>query len=167
MFGRQKADSAKEHAKEAYEACANSTEINDTPRALRARLVLRAKANIDLTFIEGARKTEVFEKAKMAALLEGKGTDHLKKPELIEPFKISRSGKGSILSYIPLELAQTVFEIGGSYQKEGITQERAIELTQAIMDQIALSLGINEEIVVLNFLRDSSDDTTEDDKDSE
>ena len=72
-----------------------------------------------------------------------------------------------MVSYIPLELAQTVFEIGSSYQKEGITQERAIELTQAIMDQIALSLGINEEIVVLNFLRDSSDDTTEDDKDSE
>jgi len=73
MFGRQKGNSAKEHAKETYETCANSTEIKDTPRALRARLVLRAKANIDLTFIEGARKTEVFEKRKWLPFSKGKG----------------------------------------------------------------------------------------------
>ncbi|MDC1426507.1 hypothetical protein N8339_06005 [Gammaproteobacteria bacterium] len=153
MFGRNKVDDAKVQAKKDYESTVALDNIQDAPRALRARLAFRAKTNIEMTFIEGAKKMESFEKTKLAALLDGKGTADLEEPELTDPFKLIKSEKGTIVSYIPLEIAQQVFDIAGAFQKEAIQPEQAMNGGQAIMDRICNDLGIIEEIAVLEFLR--------------
>ena len=161
MFGRNKVEDAKSQAKKDYESTVALDNIQDAPRALRARLAFRAKTNIEMTFIEVAKKTESFEKIKLAALLDGKGTADLQEPELTDPFKLIKSEKGTVVSYIPLEIAQQVFDIGGAFQKEAIEPEQAMNGGQAIMDRICNDLGITDEITVLEFLRPESEETEE------
>ena len=163
MFGKNKLEDAKVQAKKDYEATVALEDVQDAPRALRARLAFRAKTNIELTFIEGAKKMESFEKTKLAALLDGKGTTDLQEPELTDPFKLIKSEKGTIVSYIPLEIAQQVFDIAGAFQKESIEPEQAAGGGQAIMDRICNDLGIVDEIVVLEFLRPEEGEEAEED----
>ena len=56
MFGRNNVDDAKVQAKKDYESTVALDNIQDAPRALRARIAFRAKTNIEMTFIEGAKK---------------------------------------------------------------------------------------------------------------
>ena len=51
MFGRNKVDDAKVQAKKDYESTVALDNIQDAPRALRARLAFRAKTNIEMTLI--------------------------------------------------------------------------------------------------------------------
>jgi hypothetical protein len=90
--------------------------------------------------------------------LDGKGTADLQEPELTDPFKLIKSEKGTVVSYIPLEIAQQVFNIGGAFQKAAITPEQAMNGGQAIMDRICNDLGITDEITVLEFLRPESEE---------
>jgi hypothetical protein len=165
MFGKNKLEDAKVQAKKDYESTVALEDVQDAPRALRARLAFRAKTNIEMTFIEGAKKMESFEKTKLAALLDGKGTADLQEPELTDPFKLIKSEKGTIVSYIPLEIAQQVFDIAGAFQKESIEPEQAADGGQAIMDRICNDLGITEEIVVLEFLRPEPEEGEEPEED--
>lgn len=164
MFGRNKLEDAKIQAKKDYESTVALEKIQDAPRALRARLAFRAKTNIEMTFIEGAKKMESFERKKLAALLDGKGTADLEEPEITDPFKFIKSDKGIVVSYIPLDIAQQVYDIAGAFQKQAIEPEQAINGGQAIMDRICSDLGITEEISVLEFLRPESEEVKEPEK---
>lgn len=160
LFGKSKKDpieEAKKNAQKAFDDTVALEKVTEVPRAARARMALRAKNNIDMTFIEGAKKAESFEKEKMAALVAGTGLSELIEPELTDPFKLIKSEKGTVVSYIPLDLAKKAFDIGAAYQKSSIDEQQAISSAQGVMDKICEDLGIGEEISVLSFLRDDEE----------
>lgn len=164
LFGKKKGDpveEAKNKARKAFDDVLALEKVADAPRAARARMAIRAKSNIDLTFIEGAKKAESFEEAKMAALVAGSGLGELDEPELDDPFKLIKSEKGTVVSYIPLEQAKKVFDIGAAYQKSSIDEQQAINGAQGVMDKICEDLGIGEEIAVLSFLRDDDEESSD------
>ena len=159
MFGKaNKVEAAKAQAKKDYESIVALETVADEPRAPRVRLAMRAKTNIEMTFVEAARKTEAFEEQKMAALLAGTGTSELVEPELTDPFKLIKSEKGTVVSYLPIELGQQIFDIAGAYQRASIDAEQAVNAGQAVMDKVCHTLALNDAINVLEFLIDSEDD---------
>ena len=159
MFGKaNKVEAAKAQAKKDYESIVALENVADEPRAPRVRLAMRAKTNIEMTSVEAARKTEAFEEQKMAALLAGTGTSELVEPELTDPFKLIKSEKGTVVSYLPIELGQQIFDIAGAYQRASIDAEQAVNAGQAVMDKVCHTLALNDSINVLEFLIDSEDD---------
>jgi hypothetical protein len=94
----------------------------------------------------------------MAALLAGTGTSELVEPELTDPFKLIKSEKGTVVSYLPIELGQQIFDIAGAYQRASIDAEQAVNAGQAVMDKVCHTLALNDAINVLEFLIDSEDD---------
>jgi len=124
---------------------------------IRLRLAYRAKANIEKTFIDAARSYEIYEKCKIeASLLSDSSLDDIKQPELEDSFKILQSDNGYIVSYIPMDYAKMVFDLGISYQKSKINKDQAKKRVQYVFECICKELNINKDIEILEFLDDIS-----------
>ena len=132
-------------------------------RALRSKIAFRTRSHIDQTFVEGAKKAEIYDHLCVQAIAKGED-----KPEEPEPtlFKIIKTNAGNFFAYLPKEIAKKIFLLGGLYQTMEITGEKAIEKVQAIADELWSDLGIAQNLECLRFLAaelglDEEDDDAE------
>ena len=118
-------------------------------RALRSRIAFRTRSHIDQTFIEGAKKAEIYDHLCLQAIAKGEP-----KPEEPEPalFKVIKTNTGNFFAYLPQESAKKIFLLGGLYQTMEISGENAIEKVQTIADRLWEELGVAQSIECLRFL---------------
>jgi hypothetical protein len=129
---------------------------NKTSLGFRLRLANRAKVNLEKTFLDGAKLTEEYENVKEVRLAQQEAIEDLIEPKLAEPYELIETDSGTVISFIPQEYAEEVFELGCSYQKCLLDEDKSKLVAQSIFEKICLELGINKEISVLDFLK--SDD---------
>ena len=131
---------------------------NKMSLGFRLRLANRAKVNLEKTFLDGAELTEKYESLKDIRLARQEPIDDLIEPELDEPYKLIETDNGTIISFIPEEYAEEAFELGCSYQKCLLDEDKSKLVAQGIFDKICAELSINKEITVLDFLTSDSDE---------
>ena len=118
-------------------------------RKLKALMNSRLTAFIDTTFIEGAHKTEALQKAQ---------SQNSKLKMESSPFKDVKTVGGVICVYLPQKYSNYFFELGSRYQSAQLTINQVIELADKISLEISDSLGLQNPIYPLKFLRSDSDE---------
>ncbi len=144
-----------EIAKAEFESACAETHEDKKSRANRIKIGLRCRAVIDTLFIEGAKEFERFHKEKLEAIWEEKDPPEEPKPN---NYQIIKSSQGNVVGYIPIECAQTVYDIASDFQRKDISQEHAINLTQIVADNICNMLSLETSFNVLDFLREEQKD---------
>ena len=121
-------------------------------RSLKIRLGLLCRAHLDKSFVSGAELTAAWQTLVSLAIVNGKEKPPLPEPSVYQKIK---SGENEIYVYLPEEYSHEAFALGGQYQRQEITAEKAIDTMQALANQVCLyELKLEEPFQVLQFLRD-------------
>ena len=166
LFKGLTASKERQKAKAFYEKALHLTGNPREIRRVKAIIGNRTKAFFNMTFVEGAKKTEAHQKSLAEAQIAGK-----KEPQ--EPFssayKQVKTVSGTIWVYIPQQVTNKIFNLGSKYQLEMITKGQAIEVGQSIADELADTLELDHPIEALGFLFESKTiaDTNEEDTELE
>lgn len=152
LFDRKAPKSSKEKAKLAFEKVTAVDSDSRTARSARIRMGLLCRAGLDRAFIEGAERTRVYQERSFQAVRQGR--EFPAPPEAECYFQVRVNGEG-IYVYLPEEYANEAFSIGARYQRAEIDARAAIDLVQALADQICTyELKLDEAFRALQFLRD-------------
>ena len=151
LFKNRAVKAAMRQAKDEYIKAATFDNESREARTYKIRIGIRCRANLDKVFIDGAKKTEIFQKKCMTAVARGidKPT-----PPAANPFQTVKTISGQIYTYVPEEFAESVFSLGAMYQTMQIDAYKAITLAQEVADRMSFDLGLEEPIIALQFLRD-------------
>ena len=164
LFKGLTASKERQKAKAFYEKALDLTGNPREIRRVKAIIGNRTKAFFDMTFVEGAKKTEAHQLAMSQAQASGK-------TEPQEPFssayKQVKTISGTIWVYIPQQITNKIFNLGSKYQLELITKSQALEVGQSIADELTTTLELDHPIEALAFLGESSTVISSDDTDSE
>ena len=144
-------EAEQEQAKLDYELACGNLDASNESRIFRNRVAQRARAHLDMCFIEGARKTEAYE--EIVKLLEGTGQAKPRFPE-VSPFQRVQTVNGFAYTFVPEIYAQKIFKLGVQYQTQALTTRQAIEMAQSIANQMSVDLKITDPIQILGFLRE-------------
>lgn len=150
ILPKKSVEELKEKSRLDYESATERT--NKMSLGFRLRLANRAKVNLEKTFLDGAKLTEKYESLKEIRLAQQEPIDDLIEPKLDEPYKLLETDSGTIISFIPEEYATEIFELGCSYQKCLLDEDKSILVAQGVFEKICAELRINKEISVLDFL---------------
>ena len=136
-------------AKAFYESGLNPSQNAGDARRTKSILANRCSAFINLTFIEGARKTTDYIEAATSAKSQGR-------PNPPQPstsaYKEVKTMGGKVWVYLPQSYTNQLFALGSKYQQEMVTKDRAIEIATTITDEITASLELDHPIRPLQFL---------------
>lgn len=151
IFKNRGVKAAQQQAKADYIKVASLPKEHRGARAVRQRMANRCKANLDKAFVEGAHKTDLFQKQSVAALTKGS-----EKPvaPVATSYQMVKTVSGEIYTYLPSEFAEEVFRLGAMYQTLQIDIAKAITLGQEIAARVSYDLGLDDAFVALQFLRD-------------
>ena len=153
LFKGLTASKERQKAKAFYEKALNLTGNPREIRRIKAIIGNRTKAFFDMTFVEGAKKTEAHQQAVLEANATGK-------PEPQTPFssayKQVKTLSGTIWVYIPQQITNQIFDLGSKYQMELVTKGQALEVGQSIADNLTDTLELDHPIEALAFLDESN-----------
>ena len=149
-------------AKAFYESGLNPSQNAGDARRTKSILGNRCGAFINLTFIEGAKKTTGYIEAATSAKSQGR-------PNPPQPstsaYKEVRTMGGKVWVYLPQSYTNQIFALGSKYQQDMLTKDRAIELTTTIADEITASLELDHPIRPLEFLVNEEEEESPEDLD--
>ena len=158
LFKGIKQSKERQKAKAFYESAANLPAGTRETRKLRSVLGNRTAAFIDMTFIDGARRTEAYLEEVRA-----KGKDSAEK--LSAPcYREVRTVGGTVWVYLPQSYCDQYFTLGSKYQQSIITPATVFEISDTLAREISEALMLDHPITALQFLNDataSSDDKAE------
>ena len=151
IFRGNAAKGAMKAAKNAYLKAKDSDPVSREGRSLKVRIALRSRALLDKAFVEGAKKTEIYQERMMKAIAQ-----ELEKPPAprANPFQLVKTVNGEVFAYVPQSFVDEIFTLGGQYQTMQITAESAIETAQLIANRMYDDLGIEDSFEALGFLRE-------------
>ena len=156
LFKGMKDSREQQKAKAFYDNGMNPAQNARDARRTKSILGNRCSAFINLTFIEGARKTTEYIEA--ATLAQSQGRPNPPQPST-SAYKEVRTMGGKVWVYLPQSYTNQIFALGSKYQQELVTKDRAIELATIITDEITTNLELDHPIRPLQFL--VSDDEEE------
>ena len=131
---------------------ATNYEETGVAKITRSKLANRARINIDLTFVDAARRTEAYEDERLKCLEARESDNHLSEPQYDGPYKIVKTGENSIFTYIPEEYSKEIFKIGCSYQREKMSKEKVVLIGNSILQNICAELNVDYHIPAFRFL---------------
>lgn len=151
IFKGNAAKGAMKAAKNAYLKAKEGDPISREGRSLKVRIALRSRALLDKAFVEGAKRTEIYQEQMMKAIAQ-----EIEKPALpkANPFQLVKTVNGEVFAYVPQNFVDEVFTLGGQYQTMQITAESAIETAQLIANRMYEDIGIEDTFEALGFLRE-------------
>ncbi|MDG2461211.1 MAG: hypothetical protein P8M73_10065 [Luminiphilus sp.] len=152
MFGKKsKLERVKADAKADYLKCASLNPEDRLHRVFSSRIAQRARLNLDKIFVQGAKAEEKRQLELAAALKAGK--------ELLP--RIAHEGyneltgvSGRVISWVPEELANKMFNLGADYQILEISALEALTYADQIAEQVVEDLQTAQTIQLLNLLRE-------------
>lgn len=152
LFQKSTPESRRAQARANYEKAVALSSSSREAASMRVRIALLCKAHIDLSFVEGAQKTEAWQTLCMAAIARGE-----EKPEPPRPSyqHVAKSQAGEAWTYIPEDMTDEVFAIGARYQTTLLSAQQAIDLVQRLADDLCQrDLKLGAPFKALQFLRD-------------
>ena len=149
LFKGMKDSREQQKAKAFYDNGMNPAQNAGDARRAKSILGNRCNAFINLTFIEGARKTTEYIEA--ATLAKSQGRPNPPQPST-SAYKEVRTMGGKVWVYLPQSYTNQIFALGSKYQQELVTKDRAIELATTITDEITSNLELDHPIRPLQFL---------------
>lgn len=158
LFKGIKQSKERQKAKAFYESAPNLPAGTRETRKLRSVLGNRITAFIDMTFIDGARRTEAYLEAMNA---QGKGA--VDKPSA-PCYREVRTVGGTVWVYLPQSYCDQYFTLGSKYQQSIITPSTVFEISDTLALEISEALLLDHQITPLQFLTSSTgsdDDETE------
>ncbi len=103
---------------------------------------------MEKTFLEGFEKSEHYRQHKLMSLMSEK-VEEPEEPKLENSYQLLSTKSGLIMSYIPMDIAETVFEFGMAFQRNEVDPLHIKHQAQILMNEISEQLGIQSEIDVL------------------
>ena len=160
MFGKKgKLERVKADAKSDYLKCGALDPEDRLHRVFSARIAQRARLNLDKIFVQGAKAEERRQLDLAEALKSGK--------EL--PPRISHEGynqlqgvSGTVVSWVPEELADKMFNLGADYQITEVSVHEALHQADKIAEHVVEDLLTNQNIQLLGLLREDEGENGED-----
>lgn len=149
FFKGMKQSKERQKAKSFYESSGTLPTGNRETRKLRSVLGNRTQAFIDLTFIDGAKRTEAFINAIEAA--RGQGAPAPEKPA-IPCFREVKTVGGSVWVYLPQSYSDQYFTLGSKYQQSLITPAAVLEVSATLAQEISETLALDHPLMPLSFL---------------
>ena len=165
MFGKKsKLQRVKADARADYLKCASLDPEDRLHRVFSARIAQRARLNLDKIFVQGAKAEERRQLDLAEALKSGKAL----------PPRISHEGynqlqgvSGTVVSWVPEELADKMFNLGADYQITEISAHEALQQADQIAERIVEDLLTNQNIQLLGLLREDEGEDGEDGEDEQ
>lgn len=165
LFKGMKQSKERQKAKAFYESAANLPADSRETRKLRSVLGNRTSAFIDMTFIDGAQRTEAYAEALAAA--KARGGAEPDKPSAPCYREVKTVG-GAVWVYLPQSYCDQFFALGSKYQQSVITPAAVLEITETLSKEIAEALLLDHPLTPLQFLAgDSDEEAASDDADAD
>ncbi len=154
LFKGIKQSKERQKAKAFYESASNLPNGTRETRKLRSVLGNRTSAFIDMTFIDGAKRTEAYIESMNT---QGKAADKPKAP----CYREVRTVGGTVWVYLPQSYCDQYFTLGSKYQQSIITPASVFEVSDTLAHEISEALSLDHQITPLQFLNNAtgSDDT--------
>ena len=152
MFGKKaKLERVKADAKADYMKCGALTQEDRLHRVFSARIAQRARLNLDKIFVQGAKAEEKRQQDLAEALKAGKELP----PRIVhEGYNELTGVSGKVISWVPEELANKMFNLGADYQIQEISAHEALAHADKIAEQVVEDLQTTQPIQLLNLLRE-------------
>jgi len=159
LFKGMKQSKERQKAKAFYESAANLPSDSRETRKLRSVLGNRTSAFIDMTFIDGAKRTEAFIDATEAAKAHGGSAPEKPKAPCYREVK---TVGGAVWVYLPQSYCDQFFALGSKYQQSIITPAAVLEITETLAKEITEALMLDHPLTPLQFLAGDSADESSD-----
>ena len=156
LFKGMKQTKERQKAKSFYESSAKLASGSRETRKLRSVLGNRTSALIDMTFIDGAKRTEAYLEALQEATVQGKSA-----PEKPNPvcYREVKTVGGAVWAYLPKEYCDQYFALGSKYQQSLITPAAVLEISQTLAQEISEALSLDHPLMPLQFLDGAGSDS--------
>ncbi len=161
MFGKKsKLERVKADAKADYLKCSALDPEDRLHRVFAARIAQRARLNLDKIFVQGAKAEEKRQHEMAEAIKAGSGIP----PRIVhEGYNQLQGISGSVVSWVPEELANKMFNLGADYQITEVSAHEALQQAEKVAETIIEDLQTTQSIQLLGLLReDDGDDESED-----
>ncbi len=157
MFGKKsKLERVKADEKADYIKCGALTQEDMLHRVFSARIAQRARLNLDKIFVQGAKAEEKRQQDLAEALKAGKELP----PRIVhEGYNELTGVSGKVISWVPEELANKMFNLGADYQIQEISAHEALAHADKIAEQVVEDLQTTQPIQLLNLLREGGGDS--------
>lgn len=160
LFAQKNPEEEMRKARALFEKLIASESDSPESRNLRIRLGLLCRAHLDKSFVSGAEQTSAWQ--ALASVATSKGNDMPAEPEP-SLFQKIKAGENEVYVYLPEEYSHEAFFLGARYQRAEIPALKAIETMQGLANQLCYyELKLSEPFQVLQFLRDESAESTDD-----
>ena len=157
MFGKKsKLERIKADAKADFLKCSTLDPEDRLHRMFSARIAQRARLNLDKIFVQGAKTEEKRQTDLAEALKAGKELPERMKHE---GYNQLQGVSGTVVSWVPEELADKMFNLGADYQIQQVRAHEALEQADKIAACLVEELQTSQDIQLLGLLRsgDSED----------
>ncbi len=162
LFKGMKQTKERQKAKSFYDSSSSLPSTSRETRKLKSVLGNRLTAFIDLTFIDGAKRTQTYIEAAEAALAQGKSPPE--KPA-VPCYREVKTVGGAVWVYLPQNYCDQFFTLGSKYQQSAITPAAVLEVSSTLAQEISESLLLDHPITPLQFL--ANDNANSDNQESE
>ncbi|MBO75118.1 MAG: hypothetical protein CMD33_07590 [Flavobacteriales bacterium] len=154
MFGKKsKLERVKADARADYLKCAALDGEDRLHRVFSSRIAQRARLNLDKIFVQGAKAEEQRQVQIAEAIKAGKELP----PRIIhEGYNQLQGVSGSVVSWVPEELANKMFNLGADYQTTQISAHEALQQADKISEAVIEDLQTTQIIQLLSLLREES-----------
>ena len=161
LFKGIKQSKERQKAKAFYESAPNLPDGTRETRKLRSVLGNRTSAFIDMTFIDGARRTEAYIEA-----MNAQGKAAAEKPTA-PCYREVRTVGGTVWVYLPQSYCDQYFTLGSKYQQSIITPATVFEVSDTLAHEISEALSLDHQITPLQFLNTTKGSDDEEPGDTE
>ena len=129
-------------------------------RMFVSRIAMRAKTNLDKIFVQGAKGEEKRQQDLAKAVREGKKT--FPQREKHDGFNSLKASTGIVLSWVPEDYANAMYNLGADYQIQEKNAHECIEAANKLGEKLREELQTLQPMELLNFLRRDSLDSAVD-----
>jgi len=113
---------------------------------------------LDKIFVQGAKAEEKRQVELAAAIKAGADLP----PRIVhEGYNQLQGVSGAVISWVPEELANKMFNLGADYQITEISAHEALQQADTIAESVVEDLQTNQVIQLLNLLREDDADEAE------
>ena len=119
-----------------------------------SRIAMRSKTNLDKIFVQGAKAEEKRQQAIVEAVKEGKKT--FPQREKHDGFNSLKGTTGIVLSWVPEDYANAMYNLGADYQVQEKNSHECVEAANKLGEKLRAELGTLQSIELLSFLKSST-----------
>ena len=152
MFGRKsKLEKLRANAQADFLRCKQLDPSDRYNRMFVSRIAMRAKGNLDKIFVQGARAEERRQQDLARTMKDGK--KGFPQREKHDGYNSLKGTTGVVLSWVPEEYANTMFNLGADYQIQEKSARQCIAAADQLAEKIMAELQTLQKIELLNLLR--------------